>query len=518
VYSSNRTVTLWSTSTHTPLGLVEHSQEINSIALSPDNRFLAIGGKVRKIALKCLSRITDSIPLSRLHPTFQEPDIHVNHATLDAWKHDQFENAEALLTTAINESQDASHHLLAARALTRARLREWDAALVDAKMAIDIQPSIIAYIAKSAAHVGKGERDAAYRACDIAFAYSYSSHATLLLFIKAIIVCMAGEHHDAISRMDDLIATVPSNSTCSMAQSYMYLMQGNLHMKRSNHESAIQSFERARAQLHDHRDPVPLVVSLMSGWKFGDLHITVRQRLCEALYAAGRKMDASESLLELVNTFDEEVNSSVPVTKWVSDFTKQCLSTIENDNDAVSNATSTPFLRQWAKSTLASAAWRDVMVASASFTLLRVTVYCVVCEHLESMERMTDAVECFHEMTNDLGEEVYASGPTSEWVCDFMQRQLSTPRRDQAESSTRHTTLTILLRDWVKAKLTRVSWKDALVSAIGFELPRVAVYQTICECLKMNDHITDAVECFHQMISELGEANLEEHMEWARGE
>ncbi|KAN0087823.1 hypothetical protein V8E55_006444 [Tylopilus felleus] len=239
----------------------------------------------------------------------------------------------------------------------------------------------------------------------------------------------------------------------------------------------------------------------MSGWKFGDLHIRVRQRLCEALYAAGRKMDASESLLELVNTFDEEVNASMPVTKWVSDFTKQCLSTIENDNDAVSNATSTPFLRQSAQSTLASAAWRDVMVASASF----------ICEHLESMDRMTDAVECFHEMTNDLGEEVYASGPTN-----FMQRQLSTPRRDQAESSTRHTMLTLLLRDWVKAKLTRVSWKDALVSAIGFELPRVAVYQTICECLKMNDRITDAVECFHQMISELGEANLKEHMEWAR--
>ena len=56
----------------------------------------------------------------------------------------------------------------------------------------------------------------------------------------------------------------------------------------------------------------------MSGWKFGDLHITVRQRLCEALYAAGRKDNASESLLDLVNTFHEEVNASVPFTKWVS--------------------------------------------------------------------------------------------------------------------------------------------------------------------------------------------------------
>ena len=144
----------------------------------------------------------DSIPLSRLHPTFQEPDIHVNHATLDAWKHDQLENADSLLTTAINESQDANHHILAARALLRARLRHWDAALVDAKMvlfawlshahsltlihykAIDIQPSIVAYVAKSAAHLGKGERDAAYRACDIAFEHFHLSHITLLLFIK----------------------------------------------------------------------------------------------------------------------------------------------------------------------------------------------------------------------------------------------------------------------------------------------------------------------------------------------
>ena len=56
----------------------------------------------------------------------------------------------------------------------------------------------------------------------------------------------------------------------------------------------------------------------MSGWKFGDIHIRVRQRLCEALYAAGRKDDAGESLLDLVNVFDEEVNTSVPVAKWVS--------------------------------------------------------------------------------------------------------------------------------------------------------------------------------------------------------
>ena len=55
----------------------------------------------------------------------------------------------------------------------------------------------------------------------------------------------------------------------------------------------------------------------MSGWRFDNLHITVRQRLCEALYIAGRGKDAEESLLEMVNSF-EEVYTSELITKWVS--------------------------------------------------------------------------------------------------------------------------------------------------------------------------------------------------------
>ena len=56
----------------------------------------------------------------------------------------------------------------------------------------------------------------------------------------------------------------------------------------------------------------------MSGWKFDNLHITIRQRLCEALYASGRKEAARESLLELVNTFGEEVYTTESIAKWVS--------------------------------------------------------------------------------------------------------------------------------------------------------------------------------------------------------
>ena len=59
--SANRTVTFWDTSTHTPCGLVHHPRDIYSIALSPDGRFLAIGGEDEKITFKRLSRITVSI-------------------------------------------------------------------------------------------------------------------------------------------------------------------------------------------------------------------------------------------------------------------------------------------------------------------------------------------------------------------------------------------------------------------------------------------------------------------------
>ena len=55
----------------------------------------------------------------------------------------------------------------------------------------------------------------------------------------------------------------------------------------------------------------------MSGWKCDDLHITVRQHICEALYVAGRRKDADEYLLEMVNSFDEVYTSEL-ITKWVS--------------------------------------------------------------------------------------------------------------------------------------------------------------------------------------------------------
>ena len=177
-YSTNdSTVTIWNASTHARVGLIQHTQRIYSIALSPDDQFLATGEEGGKITVRSLPRITvsivgasqqlscsprlskqDPIPVSPLHPTLQEPDIQIDDAALDSWKDDQLENADALLTAAIPESCNPDHHVLASRALVRARLRHWDAALVDAQQVL-VAP-VLTY-AGADDHLHQGHRNSA---------------------------------------------------------------------------------------------------------------------------------------------------------------------------------------------------------------------------------------------------------------------------------------------------------------------------------------------------------------------
>ena len=60
-YSTKSTIMLWDTSTHAQLGLIQHSSDINSIAFTPDDQFLVIGGEDGKITTKNLSHIIVSI-------------------------------------------------------------------------------------------------------------------------------------------------------------------------------------------------------------------------------------------------------------------------------------------------------------------------------------------------------------------------------------------------------------------------------------------------------------------------
>ena len=122
----------------------------------------------------------------------------------------------------------------------------------------------------------------------------------------------------------------------------------------------------------------------MSGWKFDDLNITVRQRLCEALYAAGRIKEAGESLLNIVNTVDEGVYMTEPIVTWVAgklcypvpppcirrfptDSLQRCLSTPESSADTTLHSPS--LLMEWAKSILKGGSWRDALVAALNVSI-----------------------------------------------------------------------------------------------------------------------------------------------------
>ena len=60
-YSTYDTLTFWETPTHAQLGQIQHPQNIYSIARSPDDQFLAIGGYGKKITINSLSPITVSL-------------------------------------------------------------------------------------------------------------------------------------------------------------------------------------------------------------------------------------------------------------------------------------------------------------------------------------------------------------------------------------------------------------------------------------------------------------------------
>ncbi|KAF8439357.1 hypothetical protein L210DRAFT_2212162 [Boletus edulis BED1] len=149
------------------------------------------------------SRISTRFPALPYRSTGmrRQPDCHV-------LKNGQLEEAEALLTEATLASQNPHHHVLASRAIVRARLRQRGAAIEDAKKSIEIQPSIGGYIANSVAFVGRGEKHKAY--------LSGVRHCIRILSSHSRCYRMYGRR--AISRVDDLIDTLHLNSACYVIQ------------------------------------------------------------------------------------------------------------------------------------------------------------------------------------------------------------------------------------------------------------------------------------------------------------
>ncbi|KAF8127174.1 hypothetical protein EV363DRAFT_1345675 [Boletus edulis] len=176
---------------------------------------------------------------------------------------------------------------------------------------------------------------------DIAFEHFHSSH---LGFLQAIIVFMAGEHPDAISRLDDLIAcAIRFRRTC------IFLLETRRWNAMTTRVQCIRS--RARAQMQGDVGPPLFAISLISGWEFDVLDILIRQRLCEALYALGRTME----LLWTKSLQDCTHHQTLPNN--VSRASKTLVSQLWTHSSMVIRRcfnlqSPIPLLREWEKATL----------------------------------------------------------------------------------------------------------------------------------------------------------------------
>ncbi|KAI9569842.1 hypothetical protein HD554DRAFT_2327801 [Boletus coccyginus] len=200
------------------------------------------------------------------------------------------------------------HHAraLAHRALVRSRLKQCDMAIEDAKKSIEVQRSVIGYIAHAVAHIGKGEHELALRVFDLVFSESIPNENKHLLLIKAVILFASGKHEDAILRVNDLIDIVDDKSPYITVRAKMLLLLGSISMKRGDNEQAIESLKRAQEAIPFRHGPHLVVVSLL--------------QLSKAMYAAGNS-EVAESLSTMVETLGEEA------------LMEECLATFESNGD-----------------------------------------------------------------------------------------------------------------------------------------------------------------------------------------
>ncbi|KAH7905044.1 hypothetical protein BJ138DRAFT_1165467 [Hygrophoropsis aurantiaca] len=475
-YSTSTSVSLWDTSTHAQLGpLIEHTGKVMAIALSPDSTCLASGQSNRKITLRDLrSILPDSYFVTTLAPSTQDttealctveeesglkqsvisqsssavpisqiPFMQIIDTAFEAWVQDELEKAEAIFTQKIMLAQNPNHHLLANRALLRARLQGWEGAINDAEKSIEIQPSVIGYIAKSVALVGDGRVKDGYRACDLAFAHCDSNDVDFLLLVKSIIICVAEDYEDAMLRVSDLITIAEDKSIYYSVQAHMHFLLGSAQLARGEQESAVQSFTHAQQLASRWLDSPRLrMISLVFGWSFEDLYIRIQRGLCEALYTAGRTHEAISILRKMMDRVDEGVQPSRRPKDWITDFTQPYISTLENIADAALGvngyeeaiahyasalsarpAAPIPILRKWVKARLTSTSWRETLGAAVEFSLKvpKFSIYQVICDVLEDSGRVTEAVECFHELTSDL-EDKAAPDARYKWELAFKHR------------------------------------------------------------------------------------------------
>lgn len=115
---------------------------------------------------------------------------------------DDWKKAKTVITEEMAHFPCPDHHSLANRAFIRAHLEDWGGASEDAQQvsscciphlpvfthvrikSLEVQPSVVGYVAKAIAHVGQGESAAGIRTFDLALLHCSLEEIGFLLLLR----------------------------------------------------------------------------------------------------------------------------------------------------------------------------------------------------------------------------------------------------------------------------------------------------------------------------------------------
>ncbi|KAI6004545.1 hypothetical protein F5J12DRAFT_913670 [Pisolithus orientalis] len=338
--AAGSSVSLWDCLSHTQIGsVITHTIPVQCVALSPSGRYLACANG-NNITMHDLRDVLSLRRLGHGHNTlirrqlcaFQLPLIVVSDEAFGLWMQDDPTKTEVLLSAEIASDPSPSHYRLANRALVRTRLKNLAAAIEDAEESLRVQRSPIGHIVMAIALLGQGDREGALRTFDFAFHNCELHDIRFLSLLKSILVFESGNQEDGITRAEDLVTAADNDDDDDATYLYTWVL-GVMYLKKGSYGHAIPLIERAKSLAPKGRHCPPLVtISLVFGWSFNGLDGVAQQRLCEALYAEGRAAEATEILLNIIQTSDKEGNA---IAGWIADFTKKCAVMLEHAGDDV---------------------------------------------------------------------------------------------------------------------------------------------------------------------------------------
>lgn len=250
--------------------------------------------------------------------------------------------AEELLTQDINANTN-KYTSYANRSFVMARKRHWDHALQDAIKSVSIQPSLTGCISKGIALGGKGNLRDSMQAFDLAFTFANEDSKIIifLLLIKAIAIFNAGQHEEAIMRVQELAATSRNDiHACRIVEAYLRVqlvisaLDGGRHNEAADHFTAVVKMNifSSRSAIHSRYDDFVVLF----GWDLASLWMTANQKRCHALLQAGRLWEAIELYQHMMDV--GHITTKTDSLDWSTVFRQKCSALCAANGDAASSA------------------------------------------------------------------------------------------------------------------------------------------------------------------------------------